>query len=139
MVRKERDWDMNDDKDRKKRLALYLGEKHLEYINQVVHRPASQAEFALWLGVNPQTYTRLINEHSLPKLANIIPIADRLGPEVYDICGIPRLVPSDKDFQIVLDNWHILSSKEKRALLDNLSRILEAKEEKLPNGIPATE
>jgi DNA-binding XRE family transcriptional regulator len=130
---------MNDDKDRKNKLALYLGEKHMWYINQVVHRPASQAEFALWLGVNPQTYTRLINEHSLPNLNNIIPMADKLGPELYDICGIPRLVPSDKDLQVVLDNWHTLSGKEKRALLDNLSRILEAKQEKLPNGILATE
>lgn len=135
----ERSESMNDDKDRKKKLALYLGEKHLEYINKVVHRPASQAEFALWLGVNPQTYTRLINEHSLPNLNNIIPMADKLGPELYDICGIPRLVPSDPDFRRLLEFWDSLNNSQRRKFVGNLNSILEAKQEKLSSGIPAIE
>lgn len=125
---------MNDDSERKERLAKFLGEAHMNYIINVVKRPASQAEFALWLGVNPQTYTRLINGHSLPKLDNMIPIADRLGPEVYDICGIPRLAPSDPKFQRILDEWHGMSSKEQHRLIENLNQIVEERQQ-LPNGL----
>lgn len=125
--------------EQKKQMAKFLAEGHMRYINDVLHRPASQAEYSSWLGISPNTLTRLINGLSLPSLENLIPIATRLGPEAYDICGIPRLAPSDKDFQVVLDNWHHLDSKDKRKLLDNLNQILEAKQEKLPSGIPATE
>lgn len=123
--------------DQKKQMAKFLQEGHMHYINDVLHRPASQAEYSSWLGISPNTLTRLINGLSLPSLDNLVQIANRLGPEAYDICGIPRLAPSDPKFQIFLEKWNGLTAKEQHRLIDNLNQIIEERE-RLPNGLQAS-
>lgn len=111
---------MSEYTDRKEKFSKYLQDGHMRYITDVLGRPASQAEYATWLGISPNTLTRLINGQSLPTLENMIPIAQRLGPEVYDICGVPRLAYDDQEFRTLMDVWYAMSKAERVKLVENL-------------------
>ena len=123
--------------ERKEAFAKFIQASHMYYINQVLGKPASQAEYAVWLGISPNTLTRLINAQSLPNLDNLIPIAEKLGPEAYDLCGIPRLAYTDPEFRVVMSYWHTLSDEKKRKVVENI-KAMQRDEQGIPNGHAVT-
>jgi hypothetical protein len=58
----------------------------------------SETQFALWLGVNSATFNAWkLRTRGNPRSKEIIDkLADKLGPEVYDVLGLPR--PEAQDF-----------------------------------------
>lgn len=114
---------MSETQERKDRFAKFIADGHMHYINNVVKRPASQAEYATWLGISPQTLTRLVNGQSMPTLENLIPIAQRLGPDAYEKAGIPQLAYTDPAFRIVMREWPNLTDDERRALVRNIAEM----------------
>jgi hypothetical protein len=122
--------------DRKEAFAKFIADGHMHFINDVLGRPASQAEYSTWLGISPNTLTRLINGQSLPNLENLIPIADKLGPEAYDICGVPRLAFTDPDFSILMGHWATMSKAERRRIVENIEELKQGIV--IPNGSTVT-
>lgn len=108
---------MSEQQKRKQEFAKFMQEGHMHYINNIVGRPASQAEYATWLGISPQTLTRLVNAQSMPTVENLIPIADKLGPKAYDIAGMRRMMPDDPSLTEIVDKWPVLSKELQEVIL----------------------
>lgn len=89
---------------REHRMAAFLNHKFLEWM-QKGGRPRSQADFTRWLGVPPTSYSNWINESRLPVGENVHKLAAKLGPQVYDIVGIPRLMPVEPKVKFLVDAW----------------------------------
>ena len=71
----------------------------------------SQADFARWLGVNPVTLNRYMNDKRKNVDREIVDqIAIKLGPEIYNILGMVRPEPIFKELQL---KWDKLSAEER--------------------------
>lgn len=75
-----------------KKLGEFLTRKYLEYQLEK-GRPIFVREFAEWLGVPPTSYSNWINTGIIPSIRYIDRLADKLGPEVYDVVGLARPAP----------------------------------------------
>jgi transcriptional regulator with XRE-family HTH domain len=49
-----------------------------------------QNEFAEWLGISKQLLSQYLNGRSAPTEERIDQLAEKLGPEVYDVLGLRR-------------------------------------------------
>jgi len=125
-----------DDAQRKRAMADFMRRLHLHYINEIVKRGASQNEFSLWLELPENTVSRVMRGSSMPSLETMIAIAKRGGPEVYDICGVPRLESEDPGVRELNELYFGLTPEERQALLKNAREI---KNEKKTTLAPTSE
>lgn len=63
--------------------------RQLEYINRMGELKTDR-EFAEWLGVHERNLNRYLNGIALPTNELVVILANKLGPEVYDLVGWPR-------------------------------------------------
>lgn len=88
----------------KQQFADYLNKKFLEWqLNRGV--PTSMTEWAKWMNVPNTSLSMWMNAVRLPVGDNIYKLADRLGPEVYDLLGLPRHIPRD-DYVERMVEWY---------------------------------
>lgn len=59
-------------------------------------RKQSVSAFARWLGIKQPTVNRWMTGDSNPEGENLRKLARKLGPEVFDVLGLPRLEESDQ-------------------------------------------
>ncbi len=78
----------------------------------------SQNDFSRWLGVPPTSVSAWINEIRLPSGDSIDAIATRLGPEIYDILGVPARMPKDKLLNLIASRWHKLDDAKRKQLAE---------------------
>jgi len=90
--------------EREQRMAKYLNHKFLEW-QYKSGRQRSQVEFCRWIGIPPTSYSNWINETRLPVGTNIYKLADKLGPEIYDILGEPRRMPTERKINWLVNAW----------------------------------
>ena len=89
----------------------------VQFINWMRERGevTTQREFAEYLGLDQVQLSHYINERrKKPDKKSLIKLADKLGPEVYDVLGLARPDPQLKRLTSV---WHLLSQ-------DQIERIL---------------
>ena len=105
-----------------KTLAKWL---ELKYIDWMKERGeiVSQREFADFLGIDPMNLSHYLNaKRKVPDQESIKKIAEKLGPEIYDVLGLAR---PDPQLQELTSIWHKLDQDVKNKIL----RIAEDGEE----------
>ena len=73
--------------------AEYLNEQFKAWQVQQPRGQDSQSWFARWLGVPDTSLSQWLNGVREPTDRNCHKIASKLGPEIYDILGLPRRMP----------------------------------------------
>ncbi len=82
-------------------------------------QPMTRRAFADYLGLDPTYLHKFMQGKNHPGRANVIKIAARLGPEIYDLLGLERPEP---DLEYVLAQWEALSASARRAITDLIAR-----------------
>ena len=79
-------------------LADYFQRKYIEWINQR-GSVGSQKEFANFLGISPQVFSRYLNgkHKTIEDPAIVSRLAQTIGEEIYDVLNLPR--PQDQAIQ----------------------------------------
>ena len=71
------------------------------------------ALFADYLGVSRMSLSRWMNGNNLPEKYYVDQIADKLGPEIYDLMGMPRPDPS---LMYIVKRWPALTTEQRKIL-----------------------
>lgn len=71
------------------KLAKYMEDEFVKY--RMKHGfMKSQSDFAAWIGISQANINRYINGVQMPSTPKIIKIAEKLGPEIYDVLDLQR-------------------------------------------------
>lgn len=75
----------------------------------------SEVEFASYLGVSQPTLSNWLLGKNPPSDQNILRLAELLGPETYDVLGLPR---PDPDLHFITRIWPQLPSETRQKIID---------------------
>lgn len=103
----------------KREFAEWIEGKFLFWMGETGKR-RTVTEFAKYIGVSQSLMSQWLNGRYLPDLKNITKIAERLGPEVYDLLGLQR---PDPDFQRLVKLFGELDAQGKEELLQAAKQI----------------
>lgn len=106
----------------------YLNREFLKYQNKKGRR-VSQAEWAMsddgLAGVDTVSLSQWMKGSRHPTGANVHHLAERLGPRVYDLLGLPRLMPKDPLFAIIADRWFEVDEATRQRVIQILTEGVE--------------
>lgn len=100
---------------RNEALAKWL---EIKYINWMRDKGEvlSQREFAEFLGLDPMNLSNYLNaKRKMPDDISIKKMADKLGPDIYDVLGLAR---PDPQLQELTSVWHRLDQEIKDKILE---------------------
>jgi transcriptional regulator with XRE-family HTH domain len=101
-------------------LQALLTEKYLEYVNQH-RRKVGDNEFARYLGVSVGSYNQWINGNRLPSYDNVIKLAAKLGPRVFDVLGYDRvMVIADPEIIFIAERWGLLENDTRKQIIEHI-------------------
>jgi len=101
-------------------LQALLTEAYLEYVNQR-RRKVGDNEFARYLGVSVGSYNQWINGNRLPSYDNVIKLAAKLGPRVFDVLGYDRvMVVADPQLLFIAERWGLLEHDTRQQIIDHI-------------------
>lgn len=98
--------------------GTFLERRYLEWQIEIGERK-SQAEFARLIGVSRASVTNWMNGENLPDLENAKKIAAVLGPETFDILGMPR---QNVYLQKINQLFERLSPEQQRKVADDVEK-----------------
>ena len=99
---------------------MFLVDKYLDYQNQK-RRPVSDNEFARHLGVNAGSFNQWINGSRTPDFANAVKLSAKLGPEVFDHLGYPRVVASrNPQLRFIIEFWDRLDVETQKLIYEHV-------------------
>lgn len=79
---------------------------------EAIHHPGkwvSFADMAKKIGFKQSTFSTWVNDSKVPAdLRSIDKLASAIGPEVWDILGLPRPMPGEKRIKLINTVWHKL-------------------------------
>ena len=108
-------------------LQSLLTEAYLEYVNQH-RRKVGDNEFARYLGVPVGSYNAWINGNRLPSYDNVIRLAVKLGPRIFDILGYDRvMVVADPQIQFIADQWRHLERDTRDQIIEHIKEEIAGK------------
>lgn len=81
------------------------------------------ADFARFLGVESTTLSNWVNGGRRPTGKYILLLASKLGPEIYDVLGMPR---PDSRLQRIIANWGRIPPEGRRELERMIDAFLAA-------------
>jgi transcriptional regulator with XRE-family HTH domain len=99
-------------KARLKELTKFLQDKYIERWRKRGKR-ISQNEWAREMDINPASMSQWMTGTRLPTGENVHKLALNCGLEIYDILGLPRRMPSDRNLIEIAENWHLLEAKDR--------------------------
>lgn len=86
-----------------------LLDAYAKQVAKAKRRKMSDTQFAQWLGVNAAAYNTWINGTRKPDVSSAIKLAEKLGPEVFDALGYPRVYQiDDPELKFIVENWEAL-------------------------------
>lgn len=101
-------------------LQTLLTEAYLDYVNQR-RRKVGDNEFARYLGVSVGSYNQWINGNRLPSYDNVIKLAAKLGPRVFDVLGYERvMVVADPQLLFIAERWGLLEHDIREQIIDHI-------------------
>jgi transcriptional regulator with XRE-family HTH domain len=101
-------------------LQSLLTEAYLDYVNQR-RRKVGDNEFARYLGVSVGSYNQWINGNRLPSYDNVIKLAAKLGPRVFDVLGYERvMVVADPQLLFIAERWGLLEHDTRQQIIDHI-------------------
>jgi transcriptional regulator with XRE-family HTH domain len=98
-------------------IAKYLNDEWLKFFMKRGGR-ASQADFAAHCGISEANMSRYMKGGQRPTPPNQDAIAAALGPQIYEVMDAPKRMPKDPALAEMAHDWHVLTSDEKKALLN---------------------
>jgi hypothetical protein len=99
---------------------MFLVDKFLDFQNQK-KRPVSDNEFSRWLGVSAGSFNAWINANRTPDFGNAVKLSARLGPEVFDLLGFPRIVASrSPQLRYIVEFWEELDTEMKDLIYNHV-------------------
>lgn len=99
----------------------WLEQKYLEWQGERGKR-ATLAQFADYLGLSAPLLSHYLNGLRKPTKDNIRKIAQRLGPEVYDILGLQH---PDPKLRFITRNWGHITVEQQQQLLAAMEKLLK--------------
>jgi hypothetical protein len=103
----------------------FLVDKFLEYQNQK-KRPVSDNEFARYLHVNAGSWNQWINGSRSPDFYNALKMSEKLGPEVFDLLGFPRVITSKSaELWHIVEVWDQLDTVTQKNIYDQVKEKIE--------------
>ena len=103
-------------------MSKFLNDEFVKYINKK-GRFTSMSTWARYLGVSNTSMSQWMNAHRLPIGKNAHKLADKMGPVVYDILEMPRLMPRDESLNKVVEGYMALTDDE-RALIIRIVELM---------------
>ena len=101
-------------------LQALLTEGYLEYVNQR-RRKVGDNEYARYLGVSVGSYNQWINGNRLPSYDNVIKLAAKLGPRVFDVMGYERvMVVADPQLIFIAERWRLLEHETREQIIGHV-------------------
>lgn len=98
----------------KEDFAKWLERKYIDWLREK-GEIASQREFAEYIGIEPMNLSNYLNaKRRMPDPDSVMKIAEKLGPEVYDVLGLAR---PDPQLQKLTSMWHTLDQETKDRIL----------------------
>jgi transcriptional regulator with XRE-family HTH domain len=76
-------------------------------------------QFSEYLNIGRSTLSKWMNGTSRPGSDTIGQVADKLGPEIYDILGVPR---PDPDLLYIIKRWPAMSDEQRRAIKEQAAQ-----------------
>ncbi len=70
-------------------------------------------DFSEYLGIGRSTLSKWMNGTSRPAKSLIYQVADKLGPEIYDLMNLPR---PDSDLTYIIKHWGVLTQEQRCAI-----------------------
>lgn len=91
-----------------------------EFIKWMVkdRRARSQNDFARYLEVSAASLSQWMSGTREPAGDNIHKLGDKLGPRVYEILGLPPMMPRDPGVMFIAKLWPRLNDDQKQRILD---------------------
>jgi hypothetical protein len=109
----------------------WINKKFVEWESKTPNKRSTYAAFARYLGINPVNFTRWRTGPTEPDLPNVKKIAEKLGPEIYDVLKTIR--PNTLD--TLIDAFPNMSAGVRERLTAALSEI-DDKSKDLPESDP---
>ncbi|MBX3002344.1 MAG: helix-turn-helix transcriptional regulator [Anaerolineales bacterium] len=100
----------------------WLEQKYIEWQSARGKR-ATLAQFADHLGLSAPLLSHYLNGIRKPTRENTRKLAQRLGPEVYDILGLQH---PDPKLRFITRNWSQLTAEQQQQLLAAAEKLLKA-------------
>ena len=97
-------------------MSKFLNDEFVKYINKK-GRFTSMSTWARYLGVSNTSMSQWMNAHRLPIGKNAHKLADKMGPKIYDILEMPRLMPRDESLNKVVEGYMGLSDDERELII----------------------
>jgi len=98
----------------KEAFAKWLERQYIEWL-QEKGEIASQKEFAEYIGIEPMNLSNYLNaKRKMPDPDSTLKIAEKLGPEAYDVLGLAR---PDLQLKELTSVWHKLDRETQDKLL----------------------
>lgn len=91
-----------------KQFKEWLEAQYIAWRSAQTAKRVSLARFAEYLEISPGALNMYLLRGSVPTGANLIRLADKLGPEIYDVLDVPR---PDGDLVRVIRAWGNLSDE----------------------------
>ena len=101
-------------------LMEFLQHSFAEYVAEK-RRRVSLAEWARYLGVSNASLSQWMNGNREPTGDNVHLLAAKLGVKVYDLLGVPRLLPDNPSLVYITENWYSLSKDQQ----DEIMKMME--------------
>ena len=98
--------------------------KHLEYCIKIGHF-ISQSDYAVLIGVQSATFSQWVTQNRTPQMKQLQILQKAWGYEVFEVLGLPWLIPDDPGLHRLVEKWGGWSEKERQYLsniADELSR-----------------
>ena len=105
-------------------MSEFLNDEFVKYINKK-GRYTSMSVWARYIGVSNTSMSQWMNAHRLPTGKNAHKLADKLGPKVYDILEMPRLMPRDENLNKVVDFYMGMTDEARDLYLRIGSKMIE--------------
>jgi len=113
-------------KERKEKLARFLNDSYLDFARERGIY-TSLAEFAKWLDIPNTSLSQYMNMVRLPSGKNVYKMGDKLGPPIYEILGLPMMVPDNEGAKFIISHWHELDEEAQEKFVQILKMELEEK------------
>lgn len=113
----------------KNAIGEWLEAQYLQWRLQDVTNRRSVRQFAQWLGIPTPTLNNWINGNRMPNKQSIARLAEKLGPEIYDVLGQPR---PDPRLQQIIEGWSKLSERDRNQIAEQAARYVTGREEDAP-------
>ena len=122
---------------RKELLQKFLTREFFKWAQERGIRRSTDTAWASYLDVPLPSLNQWINGYRLPNYENTIKLSLKLGPEVFDLMGYPRVSAIDDDMQYLVDIWGKLNGDWKSEIRKLVNQFIESEENK-PNGKDAS-